>query len=170
MISPKVAGKLGLMPIGKMAFVNIRGEKWHNAYLFHAAFAGERIHASSLQMPQPVPQGNWSTFHKNKAVIKGGELPAGRPFDILLSMDVIRTGRLEIDSSGHFSFTFSSQASGRCGQGSGFLRSMVAAMFRADQVLNQDVRDQIDSNAGEEHRQQVECHSKFRSENLVVQQ
>jgi len=106
MISPRVVAKIGLVPIGKMPFGGISGERWHNAYLFHVGFAGHPVPLSVVQVPDPDLDAKWAKVHVYKPVIKGGELPDGTGFDVLLGMDVISTGRLEIDRSGDFSFTF----------------------------------------------------------------
>jgi hypothetical protein len=49
-----------------------------------------------------------SFFHAPRAAEPMAGYPGEqlRPFDVLLGMDVISTGKLEIDKSGHFSFTF----------------------------------------------------------------
>jgi hypothetical protein len=39
-------------------------------------------------------------------VINGGELSDAHTFDVLLGMDVITTGNLQIDKAGTFRFTF----------------------------------------------------------------
>ncbi len=106
MISPKVVETMGLIPTGKIPFGSISGEKWHNAYLFHVGFEGEPVPLSEVQVADPDPAARWAKVHVYKPIIKGGELPHGTGFDVLLGMDVISTGKLEIDQNGHFSFTF----------------------------------------------------------------
>jgi hypothetical protein len=44
--------------------------------------------------------------HINPVPVYGGELPVGAGFDVLLGMDILSSGSLKIEGSGHYSFSF----------------------------------------------------------------
>jgi hypothetical protein len=104
MISSNVATSLSLQIQGQVQVQGVSSVQWHNAYLFHVAFILPII------LPgQPVPilgQPVQLAIHINPNVIYGAELPALAGFDVLLGMDVLSSGSLKIEGSGHYSFSF----------------------------------------------------------------
>jgi hypothetical protein len=104
MISPVVAQTLGLRPIGQMPVQGVgHAISHHNAYLFHVAFV--------LPLPSGVAQVPGSGINTIIFVmpnpIYGAEITStGGNFDVLLGMDVIASGSLKVEVSGHFSFAF----------------------------------------------------------------
>jgi hypothetical protein len=101
MISPSVVSDLELSPCGRLPLATISGvPHWPLAYLFHVGFAPAEVPGSSLGTSKVF------SVHVHTAVIKGAELPSESGFDVLLGMDIISTGRLEVAPTGDFSFTF----------------------------------------------------------------
>jgi Aspartyl protease len=104
MISPDVASKVGLTPIGQIPIQGVgHTMTYHNAYLFHVAFVVPLVH-----MGQPLPAGGADTvIFMQPNPIYGGEITSsGDHFDVLLGMDVISTGSLAVEGNGTFSFSF----------------------------------------------------------------
>jgi hypothetical protein len=105
MISPDVASKVGLTPIGQIPIQGVgHTMTYHNAYLFHVAFV-----VPVVNMGQPLPAGGGadSMIFMQPNPIYGGEITSsGDHFDVLLGMDVISTGSLAVEGNGTFSFSF----------------------------------------------------------------
>jgi hypothetical protein len=108
MISTNVVNTLGLQPQGQIQLQGVGPNfTWHNAYLFHVAFTVPVVGPAA----PPLPPGHLQVqIHVNSNVVYGGELPfpAGTrsPFDVLLGMDILSSGSLKMEGSGHFSFSF----------------------------------------------------------------
>jgi hypothetical protein len=106
MISTNVAATLNLQPQGKIPIPGVgHNITYHNGYLFHVAFT-----FPLTPIPQTLPAG--STVQVQLAVfilpkaIYGAELTTASGFDVLLGMDVLSTGSLKVEGSGHYSFSF----------------------------------------------------------------
>jgi hypothetical protein len=105
MISPDVAGKVGLTPIGQIPIQGVgHTMTYHNAYLFHVAFV---VPLSQTGQPLPAGAGVDTMIFMQPNPIYGGEITSsGEHFDVLLGMDVISTGSLAVEGNGTFSFSF----------------------------------------------------------------
>jgi hypothetical protein len=105
MISPSVAGAVGLTPIGQIPIQGVgHTMSYHNAYLFHVAFVVPVGHTGS---PAAVGGGPNTMIFMQPHPIYGGEITSsGEQFDVLLGMDVISTGSLAVEGNGTFSFSF----------------------------------------------------------------
>jgi hypothetical protein len=105
MISPDVAGTVGLNPIGQIPIQGVgHTMTYHNAYLFYVAFVVPLTH-----MGQPMSAGGAADtmIFMQPQPICGGEITSsGEHFDVLLGMDVISTGSLAVEGNGTFSFSF----------------------------------------------------------------
>jgi hypothetical protein len=96
MIASRVVTQLGLHQVNKIAVAGMGGLSWRRAYLFHVAFY------------ETFPSGDTDRIdkiHICKRVINGGELSDEHSFDVLLGMDILTTGNLQIDKNG-FKFAF----------------------------------------------------------------
>ena len=106
MISSNVVNRVGLKPRGQIPIQGVGPNvTYHNAYLFHVAF--------TLPITGPAAQGMTLSAGQvpvlvciNPTQIYGAELPVAVGFDILLGMDILSSGSLKIEGSGHFSFSF----------------------------------------------------------------
>ena len=96
MIATRVAAQIGLRQINKLPFMGLGGLSWRPGYLFHVAFYEH----------DPGDSSTPTTVHVCRKVINGGELTDEHTFDVLLGMDILTTGRLQIDKDGSFGFTF----------------------------------------------------------------
>jgi hypothetical protein len=106
MISPRVVAALNLLPVGRLPLATIGREvMWPWAHLFHVGFVVTQLTRPNYPTP-PDDATKFYSVHVNKAVIRGGEMPDETGFDVLLGMDIITTGRLEVAPGGDFSFTF----------------------------------------------------------------
>ena len=98
-ITPAVATKVGLTPIGKTQISGVSGPSTHNNYVFHLAFVFMNSSKSGL-----VSSGELNIYVNP---IQGPELILqGAAFDVLLGMDVIGTGSLAVEGNGTYSFSF----------------------------------------------------------------
>jgi hypothetical protein len=106
MISSNVVANLNLQPQGKIAIQGVGPNiTYHNGYLFHVAFT-----IPLTPIPQGLPPGSQvqvqlAVFILPKAIY-GAELTTASGFDVLLGMDVLSSGSLKIEGSGHYSFSF----------------------------------------------------------------
>ncbi len=96
MISPRVVSSLGLQQVNMRRYNGLGGLFDRPAYLFHVAF----YHAVPTA---PAAINPISICLKE---INGGALSDEDTFDVLLGMDVLRTGNLRVDKDGTFSFEF----------------------------------------------------------------
>jgi hypothetical protein len=103
MISTNVVNQLGLQPQGKIAVQGVGGLAHHDGYLFHVAFTLSIIQPGQIITPGSPVQ---LMVYINPAVIYGAELSTIHGFDVLLGMDIISSGSLKVEGSGHFSFSF----------------------------------------------------------------
>lgn len=100
MISNNVVNALGLPPQGKIPIQGVgHTVTYHNGYLFHVAFT-----LPIIVQGKPVP--NQLAVFVHPSVIYGAELTAVTGFDVLLGMDILSSGSLKVEGSGHFSFSF----------------------------------------------------------------
>jgi predicted aspartyl protease len=100
MISSRVVNTLGLQPHGKIPVQGVgHTVTYHNGYLFHVAFT-----LPIVSQGQIVP--NQLLVFSHPSVIYGAELTATMGFDVLLGMDILSSGSLKVEGSGHFSFSF----------------------------------------------------------------
>jgi hypothetical protein len=106
MISPTVVNALRLTPRGQIPVQGVGpAVTYHNGYLFYVAFTLSLIGPAAQGINVPVGQVPVMVFI-NPTQIYGAELPAGAGFDVLLGMDILSSGSLKIEGSGHFSFSF----------------------------------------------------------------
>jgi aspartyl protease len=105
MISTNVVNTLRLTPRGQIPVQGIGPNvTYHNGYLFHVAFT---LPIAGPAAPVNLPAGQMQVLICiNPVQIYGAELPVGIGFDVLLGMDVLSSGSLKIEGSGHFSFSF----------------------------------------------------------------
>lgn len=108
MISTNVVNALGLQAQGQIPIQGVGPNiTWHNGYLFHVSFTMPVLGPAALALPPGQIQ---LLVHINPNVIYGAELtiPAGAQaaFDVLLGMDILSSGSLKIEGSGHASFSF----------------------------------------------------------------
>ena len=96
MVARRVVTQLNLQIVNKIHFSHMGGTAWLNGYLFHIAFYAN----------PPTRNTQISKIQVLKRVINGGELPDGHTFDVLLGMDVLTTGDLQIGKDGKFTFSF----------------------------------------------------------------
>jgi hypothetical protein len=104
MITKRAVAFLGLQPATKLPYRNKDGLIWTTAYLFHVVFYGKTV-----AMPGDSEEDGESLVsqtHVCTKVITGGEIEDQDYFDVLLGMDVITTGNLEIKVDGTFGFAF----------------------------------------------------------------
>jgi hypothetical protein len=106
MLSNKVISDLGLIPVGLARFRGIHGVKIDVVYLFRVAFYGEKAGKDLLAKRSITTEKIVHTIYICPSDIEGGEIEEQPHFDVLLGMDVLRTGTLHIDKSGDFSFSF----------------------------------------------------------------
>ena len=97
MIARRVVAQLGLQQVNKIEFSGLEGTTWRAGYLFHVAF-----YVSSPPIHETIP----NRIRVLKRVINGGELSDEHTFDVLLGMDVLTTGDLQIGKDGTFKFEF----------------------------------------------------------------
>jgi len=102
-ISTNVVSQLGLQPQGKIPVQGVGSLAHHNGYLFHVAFTIPVVQPGQIITPGSQVQ---IMVFILPAVIYGAELSAIHGFDVLLGMDVLSSGSLKIEGSGHFSFSF----------------------------------------------------------------
>lgn len=96
MIASRVVAKLGLQQVTKIRVSGLGGATWQPGYLFHVAF---------YEKP-PVDVSEHSVIRVLMKDITGGELTDEHTFDVLLGMDVLATGDLNINKDGTFRFLF----------------------------------------------------------------
>jgi hypothetical protein len=97
MIASRVVSQLGLQQVNKLPFDGMGGISWRRGYLFHVAF---------YESPPPTDSNPVSRIHICRKEINGGELSDEHTFDVLLGMDILTTGNLQIHKTGTFSFEF----------------------------------------------------------------
>jgi hypothetical protein len=104
MISTRVVQALGLQPQGMIAIQGVGPNvTHHNGYLFHVAFTIPLITAGQQVVPgSTVPV----MVFIHPTAIYGAELTSTTGFDVLLGMDILSSGSLKVEGSGHFSFSF----------------------------------------------------------------
>lgn len=108
-ISARLAKQLKMQPIGKVPIQGVSRASYHNSYLFMIAFpfALPPGAAAAVALPSPKPNEVQAQIHVLQPVIHGVEFNAENAgFDVLLGMDVIRTGTLVVQGDGNFSFSF----------------------------------------------------------------
>jgi len=108
-ISTRLAQKLKIQPIGKVPIQGVSRASYHNSYLFMVAFPFPLPPGSAAPVSLPAPKQNevQAKIHILQIVIHGVEFdPGNAGFDVLLGMDVIRTGTLVVQGDGNFSFSF----------------------------------------------------------------
>jgi hypothetical protein len=96
MIAPRVVTQLGLQQVNKRLYGGLGGLSWRPGYLFHVAF---------YETP-PVDESDISKIRICLREINGGELLDEHTFEVLLGMDILTTGNLQITKDGGFSFSF----------------------------------------------------------------
>ena len=96
MIPSRVVAQVGLQQVNKLPFAGLGGLSWRPGYLFNVAFYESPPGESSAP----------SKIHVCRNVINGGELSDEHTFDVLLGMDILTTGNLQIDKGGTFAFSF----------------------------------------------------------------
>jgi hypothetical protein len=106
MLSNRVISDLGLIPVGPARFRGIHGVKMGVVYLFRVAFYGDRAGKDLLARRSIKTDKEVHTIYICPYDIEGGEIEEQPHFDVLLGMDVLRTGNLHIEKSGDFSFSF----------------------------------------------------------------
>jgi hypothetical protein len=107
-ISKRLAGALGIQPIGKTPVHGAGGLVNQNQYLFHVGFPFAMMGQPTLPgLPAPQPGQVTVNAQVLQKVIQGVEFNnASAPFDVLLGMDVISSGSLVVQG-GQSSFSFS---------------------------------------------------------------
>jgi hypothetical protein len=108
-ISSRLAGALKIEPIGKVPLQGVAKVSYHNSYLFLVGFplALPVGVIPTAQLRLRAPGEVQSQIHILQPVIQGCEFdPGNAGFDVLLGMDVIRTGTLVVQGDGSFSFSF----------------------------------------------------------------
>jgi hypothetical protein len=108
-ISSRLAAQLRIQPIGKVPVQGVSSVSYHNSYLFMVAFpfALPSSAVPADRLPSPGPGEAQGRVHMLQSVIQGCEFnPGNAPFDVLLGMDVVRTGTLVVQGDGSFSFSF----------------------------------------------------------------
>jgi len=106
MLSPRIIFDLNLTPIGSSKFRGIHGVAERFVYLVHIVFYGDRVSKKFLKQRTIVTD---KIVHKAYIIptpIEVGEIEQQLHFDVLLGMDVLKTGSLRVDSDGTFSFSF----------------------------------------------------------------
>jgi hypothetical protein len=105
MISTNVVTALGLTPRGKIPLKGIGPSlTYHNGYEFYVAFTLPIV--GPLAQTIKAPPGQTPVMvHVFPVLLYGGELAPGN-FDVLLGMDVLSSGSLKVEGSGHYSFSF----------------------------------------------------------------
>jgi hypothetical protein len=99
MISANVVNALGLPPQGQIPVQGVGPNiTYHNGYLFHVAF--------TLPLQVVAPGQMQVAVFIHPSVIYGAELSVPGGFDVLLGMDILSSGSLKIEGSGHASFSF----------------------------------------------------------------
>jgi len=106
MLSNKVISDLGLIPVGPAKFHGIHSVKIGVVYLFRVAFYGDVAGKDLLATRSIKTDKEVHKIYICPTDIEGGEIDEQPNFDVLLGMDVLRTGNLRIDKSGDFSFSF----------------------------------------------------------------
>jgi Aspartyl protease len=104
MISTRVVRTLGLQPQGMIPIQGVGPNvTHHNGYLFHVAFTIPLIAPGQQIVPgSPIPV----MMFIHPTAIYGAELTSTTGFDVLLGMDILSSGSLKVEGSGHFSFSF----------------------------------------------------------------
>jgi hypothetical protein len=108
-ISSKLANSLNIQPIGKVRLQGVAQVNFHNSYLFLIGFPfAPASGVAETRRVLPLGRGEVpSQLHVLQSVIRGCEFdPGNATFDVLLGMDVIRTGTLVVQGDGSFSFSF----------------------------------------------------------------
>lgn len=97
-VSPRVVRLSDLRPVVRMEFVGVGGPSSSFSYLFHLAFVGA---------PYPQYAGEdaaadvgINTHHVFKPVINGSVMAEGQSFDVIVGMDVITSGDLQVSEEG----------------------------------------------------------------------
>lgn len=86
------AVKAGLKPIGKVPIQGVSGVQMHNNYLFYIGFA---MSGPTADESLAVAGRKAVELHVLPTAVEGAELNKGDfDFDLLLGMDVLRTGQL----------------------------------------------------------------------------
>jgi predicted aspartyl protease len=106
MLSNRVISDLGLIPVGPARFRGIHGVKIGVVYLFRVAFYGDRADKALLAKRSITTDKTVHMIYICPSDIEGGEIEDQPHFDVLLGMDVLKTGSLHIDITGDFSFSF----------------------------------------------------------------
>ena len=98
-ITPAVAERLGLEPIGSVRVHGVGGAKLHLTYLFKIGFVDLRRNEMGFESPQ---------VHLIDREIAGAEFDCGpeASFDVLLGMDLLSLGTLTITNLGKFRFSY----------------------------------------------------------------
>jgi predicted aspartyl protease len=106
MLSNTVISDLGLIPVGQARFRGIHGVKRGVVYLFRVAFYGDRADKALLARKSITTDKAVHKIYICPTDIEGGEIEDQPHFDVLLGMDVLKTGSLHVDRNGDFSFSF----------------------------------------------------------------
>lgn len=106
MLSTRVVSELDLPPVGIGPFRGIHGIERSLIYLFHVAFYGEKMDSAVLEQRAIHVDKEVHNIYIYRKVIEGGEIEEQPHFDVLLGMDILGTGSLNIDKDGTFSFSF----------------------------------------------------------------
>jgi hypothetical protein len=95
-ISKTIASRLGLVGRGKKPIVGVRGMEQVERYLFRMGFVIGNEQSLSDGAPPYVLDGD----------VFGIEFAETENFDVLIGMDIIRTGDLSLSHHGEFRFVF----------------------------------------------------------------
>ena len=98
-ITPAIAERLRLEPVGSIRVHGIGGTKLHLTYLFKIGFVDLRRDEVGSESPQ---------VHLIDRELTGAEFDCGpdAAFDVLLGMDLLSLGTLTITNSGRFKFSY----------------------------------------------------------------
>lgn len=98
-ITPSVAARLGLEPIGSVRVHGVGGSKLHLTYLFRVGLVDLQRNEFGFESPE---------IHMIDREINGSESDCGPDgsFDVLLGMDLLSIGTLTVTNTGKFKFSF----------------------------------------------------------------
>jgi hypothetical protein len=108
-ISQKHAARIKLQPVGKVPIQGVGGIQNHNSYLFLVAFPFALPPGVTLAgLPPPGPGQVQGQIQVLERAIQGCDFPGGSSadFQVILGMDVLRTGSLVVQGNNTFSFSF----------------------------------------------------------------
>lgn len=98
-ITPSVADRLRLEPLGSVRVHGVGGSKLHMTYLFQVGLVELQRNELGHESPR---------FHMVDREITGAEFDCGPDanFDVLLGMDLLSIGTLTIANTGRYKFSF----------------------------------------------------------------